>query len=156
MVEEEKTRKPQPVSFYPDAPLRAEMEARRKGSAYLGGVPRRDLERYYHAVAVELQAVHLTQGEACLIIDVMNGTITEPHTAQLLWAQVSDGIQMDRLDEKWEVDGPALVAKLRGLTYTQALAVADAAERWWELEDGERTWPEGLQAVGLLEKAPVR
>ena len=38
----------------------------------------------------------------------------------------------DRLAEKWGVDGPALVEKLRGLNEMQALAIIDAAERFWQ------------------------
>ena len=40
-------------------------------------------------------------------------------------------IQLDGLAKQWEVDGDGLLAKLRALTPTQALAVIDAAERWW-------------------------
>ncbi len=44
------------------------------------------------------------------------------------------------VDEKWEVDGKALVEKLRGLSDTQALALIDAAERFWnERGDGQET-----------------
>jgi len=110
---------------------------------------RRDLERYYEAIR-RSAGLDLTQGEACLILDTLNGSLMEPHSIPLLWAEVSDACDMDGYDRKWGVDGPALVGKLRRRPYFELLRIVDAVERWWLLPGEERTWPEGLRKVGLI------
>lgn len=127
------------------------LEARSTSSQSLGQTAARDLERYYALLATTLARIDLSTGEASLIVDALNGTLTEPHTASLLWAQIADALD-DGLAEKWEVDGTALVARLRQFTPFEALAVADAAERFW---NSTQTQPEmfhgdRLRLVGLV------
>ncbi|MFY9604024.1 MAG: hypothetical protein WAR00_05190, partial [bacterium] len=43
------------------------------------------------------------------------------------------------LDKKWQVDGKALVKKLKALSHVQALALVDAAERFWQANTGTNT-----------------
>jgi hypothetical protein len=139
------------ITFRAFDSLRSEFAARagQEGRTILSNVARRDLERYYHALGETLRTVTLSEREALLICDALNGTLVEPHTAQLLWAQIDDAIRLDGLADKWEVDGPALVARLRTLSYCQALAVTDAVERWWAAGPrGDRA--EALRAVGLV------
>lgn len=112
----------------------------------LAGIAQRDLARYYQVLADELARVRLTEGEASLIVDALNSTLLEPQTYRYLWAEVSDSL--DELTEKWGVDGPRLVEKLRGLPPGATMAVVDAAERFWRLPDGST--PERLRAVGLV------
>lgn len=97
----------------------------------------RDLERLYALYRRALRQIDLTVDEACLIVDALNGSLTTADDASLLWARVEDAIHYEKLDEKWNVDGRALVDKLRGLNEIQALAVADAAERFWEIESAD-------------------
>ena len=122
-------------------------------------VAARDLARYYAVLASELARLDLTRNETMLIIDSLNGTVHDtPESARLLWAGVADAITLDGLAEKWSVDGPALVAKLRSLSLAGALAVIDAAERWWILasaaDDAGGAAPaeeqERLRVVGLI------
>lgn len=116
-------------------------------------VARRDLERYYAALARALRDVTLTEAEASLICDAANGTLWEPHTLDLLWAEIDDAIRHDNLAAKWDVDGAELVRRLRDdLTPAERLAVVDAAERFWRLVgDGDaRPTGELLRAVGLV------
>lgn len=92
----------------------------------------RDLDRLYALYKRALREVDLSTKEAMLIVDSLNGTMfIDPLSATLLWANIEDSIRLDGLDAKWEVDGAALVTKLRGLTSIQAMAVVDAAERFW-------------------------
>ena len=37
----------------------------------------------------------------------------------------------DGLAEKWQIDGPALVDKLRGLTFTQEVRLIEEIESFW-------------------------
>ena len=94
-------------------------------------VVRQCVERYLALLRHELATVQLSEREALLIADATNGTIFTPDTARLLWAQVADAIRLNKLDEKWLVNGDALVEKLQGFCPGQALAVVDALERAW-------------------------
>ena len=98
----------------------------------------RDLERLYALYARATREVPLSLDEARLIVDCCNGTIHDVNTARMLWASVEDACELDGLDEKWGVDGPGLVERLKNLSQVQALALVDAAERFWSLPDGAR------------------
>ena len=95
----------------------------------------RDLERLYTLYRRVLKRTSLTIDEACLITDALNGSLMTADTAHLLWASIEDAIKYEGLAEKWNVDGRALVEKLRcSLNETQTMAVIDAAERFWNNE----------------------
>lgn len=94
-------------------------------------VVRRDLDRLYTLYRRALARVELTENEAWLVADAMNGTLMDATTAPFLWASVEDTIQLNKLDKKWNVDGAKLVEKLRRLSDIEALAIVDAAERFW-------------------------
>lgn len=141
------------LSFRAAPALLAALRARARPGADRGELSaqaRECLEYHFAALAAELATVDLTEGEALLIMDSLNGVLTEPHTVSLLWANVADSIHGDGLDSKWGVDGPSLVAKLRALTYSQALAIADAATRWWHIQQDYADRSESLRVVGLL------
>lgn len=97
----------------------------------------RDLERYYTLLQRVIKRVRLSVEEACLIVDALNGILIDANTVQLLWANVADAISLDRLDQKWGIDGQFLIEKLRGLNELQAMALVDAAERFWEKPEGD-------------------
>lgn len=133
-------------------PVAPDLAARTRAGTAVGARARDDLERYYRLLARALAGVQLSEDEASLIVDALNGMLTEPHTAHLLWAEIDDAITGDGLAEKWSVDGQALVARLRALTPFAALAVSDAAERYW-LDTHltpTRDHTERLRAVGLV------
>ncbi len=44
---------------------------------------------------------------------------------------------MDRLAAKWEVDGQALIRKVKELDLLSNFALVDAVERWWIRQSGE-------------------
>lgn len=80
----------------------------------------------------------LTEAEWNLMRDSLNGTINEP-ASQItrLWHGIEDSIKLDGLAQKWDVDGDALLSKLRDLTYVEEVAAVEFVERWW-IEKG--TW----------------
>lgn len=140
-----------PVQFR-DVRLEPMLEART--GSFLdskGQVAKRDLERYYYllqaALKSALKKLGLSEGEALLMCDLANGTLWEPHTAALLWAQVADGAE-EGYGDKWGVDAEALAARLRSLEPMESMALVDALERWWALP-GEMSHVERLRAVGL-------
>lgn len=139
--------RPAPVSFR-NADLESELKTRvNTMSASQGLIAARDLQRYYTMLKHALKTVNLERNEALLLCDVSNGTIWDVSTVKLLYAQVEDSLE-DGYAEKWDVDAPALIAKLRKLNGFQCLAVVDAIERWWNLEIQDHD--ERLKIVGLV------
>ncbi len=96
----------------------------------------RDLERLYTLYKRALREVELSLPECWFLADMLNGSLMDANTAGLLWASAEDACTLDGLDKKWELDGKALVEKLRGLSSIQAMALIDAAERFWEANTG--------------------
>lgn len=94
----------------------------------------RDLGRLYDLYDRALRRLDLTVEEACLIADALNGTIHDSRTALMFSFGVEDAIDLDGLDEKWGVDGKALMDKLSTLDEIGCMAVVDAAERYWHNE----------------------
>lgn len=72
------------------------------------------------------------EAEWNLLRDSLNGTLNEPASQiRHLWHGIEDSIELDGLAEKWEVDGEALLAKLRDLSFVEEVAVVESVERWW-------------------------
>lgn len=124
--------------------LPADLALRTNGRTSRNEVARRDLERYYEILRRALPA--FARNEALAILDATNGTLFDPTTAPLLWADVDDS---EGLGEKWGVDTSALVARLRGLSYAESLALVDACERFWSYGQDADT-DLALQASGLV------
>ncbi len=139
------------IQFRAGDTLQLEIQARNEGHGP-GPTARRDLERYYYMIRSSTPT--FSEAEARLLVDALSGIITEPHTAHLLWAVVDDAIRLGRLDEKWGVDGWALVQRLRNdLTPFEALAIADAVERVWSLMADAKSTPitDVIIRVGLIQ-----
>lgn len=63
---------------------------------------------------------------------------------------------MDRLDEKWGIDGPVFIQKIAGLSEIQKMAIVDAAERFWVSHEGKdfNSWiDEALKKMGYKNRA---
>lgn len=109
-------------------PVIAEIDAR--GEARSTTIAR-DLERLYALYKLALRDVPLAEREAMLLVDVLNGTLMDAATAAVLWGEIEDGITLNGLAAKWEIDGADLVRRLKALDNLHALALIDAAERYW-------------------------
>ena len=61
---------------------------------------------------------------------------------------------MENLAGRWEIDCPALVEKLKGLSLAQQLCVIDAVERFWQpgVYDSDESRADRLRRVGFLRK----
>ncbi len=71
-------------------------------------------------------------GELSLIIDVCNGLIlTAAMAGQHLTTSVSDGIALDHLDGKWEIDGDVLNKKLAEMSTPELFFLELWACRFW-------------------------
>lgn len=77
-----------------------------------------------------------TRGELMLMIDVCNGLWLTPMMAgQHMISQVSDGIALDGLDEKWEVDGKELNKKIADLTIFEAACLELWVQAFWQQDE---------------------
>ena len=81
--------------------------------------------------------------EASLLFDVLNGFLIDSIAfvdaiswPLLLSAEVEDGCMLEHLDSKWGVEREAMVTRLANLSPLEALAVFDAAKRFWACEQG--------------------
>lgn len=74
----------------------------------------------------------LNDKEMGLILDSLNGIgFFDSVAIYHVDMEVIDAIEMDHLDQKWEVDGKALIDKLNALTDAQKIALVDAVATWW-------------------------
>jgi hypothetical protein len=132
------------TSVFLDDRITAEIAARGDNRS---GTISRDLERLYAMYARSLKEVPLSLDEVRYLVDCCNATIYDARTATGLWGSIEDSYLLDGLDKKWGVDGPALTAKIRALTQIQAMALIDAAERFWELPCLKRNLDEDLRKL---------
>jgi hypothetical protein len=147
------------IQFH-DLELRPELEARvdvsnSEQSVHL--IARRDLERYYNLLSEGLRRVrstdkdyNLTEAEASLIVDVLNGSVMDSTGAAMLWHEIEDGVRLDGLDIKWAIDGAVLVSRVRSWGLIDCMAIIDAAERFWGQHPDGETIHDGLVRVGLI------
>ena len=113
--------------------LAAHTEAGRSISSTINSIA----DRYQETIRRSMPK--LTLGEWCLIFDSLNGYQSRPAVNAVggITLNVLDSVELDHLDEKWDVDGHALVKKLRAMSWPQLLSILDASERWWAENHGE-------------------
>ena len=140
-----------PLVEFPSGPLAQPLGERRSHwYSSLSAVATRDLDRYYAALRHELCAAHLSEGEAAALCEVLHGTFVDAESAWSLPVEVEDALG-DGLADRWEIDGPVLVARLQAMPWSRLLAIVDAVERWWALPADEKApFPDGLRRIGLL------
>lgn len=129
----------------------------------LGGVAKRDLQRYYRLLSVCLEDMALSFWEAGIIAKTLMLRKFDPDTVRLIWAFVDDALErrrdaglrevLDEADRQGEpVNAQALVAKLRAMNECQALAVYDAVEQYGRLiTSGEADHAKALSGSGLYQ-----
>lgn len=74
----------------------------------------------------------LSEAETSAVRDALNGTLHEP-AAMIrgsLWMGIEDSLP-DGLADKWQIDGAALVFKLRVLTFEQEIRLVEEVEAYW-------------------------
>jgi hypothetical protein len=129
--------KTQRLSITMPAHTLAQVEARQarpgeEQSTDRSSVIAKSLDRYYYALNSARRDLRerFSAGEQGLLIDVLNGTLfASPCAINFIEHEVAAGI-IDGLAERWHVDGPALMKKLKALSYVEKLALIDGAERW--------------------------
>lgn len=102
-------------------------------------IARRDLERYYYLLRASLPT--FTVEDAFTLVNALNGHLSQPETAHLLWAEVEDS----------ELGNEQLVARLRTLSRFECMAIIDAVERAWNSETYHiDNMEERVRKVGLV------
>ena len=95
----------------------------------------------------------LTKGELSLLVDVFNGALLTPGlVGQHIIAQVEDGIDLDGLDKKWEIEKTALVEKLKSLPLFSLACLEIWANGFWYRKEK----PEGLNFDAWVEQLLVQ
>lgn len=85
----------------------------------------------YRRTLADLKGV-FSRGELMLLIDSFNSTMLTPGlSGQHLLAHVEDSIDLDHLDEKWEVCRTELVAKVEALPIFSRTAMELWANGYW-------------------------
>jgi len=76
-----------------------------------------------------------TSAELKLMVDACNGLLLTPRLAgHHLQASVEDGIRLDNLDMKWEIDAQALLDKIEALSPAQRAILEIWAIGYWHHE----------------------
>ena len=93
----------------------------------------RDLGRYYELmIRARTEANRLlSASEQALILDARRGILHDERFLTLLPHEVEDAVALEGLDEKWGVDGEALVEKLKAMPPVALAAIVDASDWYW-------------------------
>jgi hypothetical protein len=96
-----------------------------------------------------------TQDEICLIADACNGYWYSPDNPKLqLFLEVSDGIELNGLDEKWDVEKKELLRKLASLSQFHAHAVLAVVIKCWDMSDNVDNKLVDLLVEHFMAKSP--
>lgn len=105
---------------------------RGEGGSLSGGI-NRSIDRYNEVVRRHRAVEGLfSEAELMALRDVARGWIAEPAAtiAGGLALELSDALP-DGIAEKWAINAPALIEKLRALPYADELALVAGIEAWW-------------------------
>jgi hypothetical protein len=145
-----------PISFR-DSDLRAWLLGLQELSfspASAGQAAREELTTWRAVQQMALRRHVLPLSWACLLADVLNGTITHPGIGALLALELEDAFRPDVLGrsdqygDKHGVDEASLLAWARELDPVSDLALRRAFAAWWSDQASEATVA-GFATVGL-------
>lgn len=98
----------------------------------------------YRRTLAELRG-RFNESELSLILDVVNGLLLTPQFAgQHLLAEVEDGIMLDGLAEKWQIDGAELILKIESLAVGQIAVLEIWAKAFWTQGRDMAEWIKNL------------
>jgi hypothetical protein len=116
------------TSIYLNPPLEAALKGADSISGHLGKI----CDRYAETNRRARIAQRFSEDELSAFRDCCNGTWFEPAPLVdgAVLANFEDSLQ-DGIAEKWGIDAPAAIAKLRGLTYPDQVALVEDIEAFW-------------------------
>lgn len=116
------------TSLYLNPPIEAALKNADSISGRIGEICARYAETNRRARISQ----RFSEAELNALRDGCNGTIFVP--AQLIDGAVLANFEeslMDGIAEKWEINAPATIAKLRALTYPDQIALIEDIETFW-------------------------
>lgn len=142
------TRSVFPVSVTMTREEKAQVDARTNGDDQ-GSRSNRvlgDLNMFWALLDLGMESIHrrFSRGEALLLLDALNGTyigldrfdarqtVLTWHSGATLAATVEDALKYEFLDDKWYVDGKALLRKLKKLSPGEIISLLDWTRRVWQ------------------------
>lgn len=138
------TVKKQSISLAPEivAQVEQRVDAARGG---FSGTTSECLARYFEALrrARAILKPQFSGPELAFLCDILNGSLMQAYSVPLLYAEAADALP-EGYAEKCQVDGAALVTKIRALSYVECAALVDAVERWWGTDDPRPAFDEVL------------
>ena len=124
--------RPNPVQFR-DVDVEAQIRLRLDSEQSPGRVAARDLGRYYMLMQATLPTLGLSEGEATLICEAIDG-VGLLGTHGLIWAHIDQACRDSVIGKRHGLDEhqqAALVERMRSWSPVQCLACVDAVERYW-------------------------
>lgn len=91
----------------------------------------------------------LSELEALLVVDALQGQARTFDAKTDLLLAVDDGVKLEGLDEKWQVDGSALLITLQKMTPEAAENLYEGVECFWCCCSGE-THSTRVRGSGML------
>lgn len=92
-----------------------------------------DRNRYYALLEDERRRLDFTVPEAAALVDALRSTVAAgPDYRRAICLAVEDAARLEDLAAKWDIEVEPLLEQLAHLSPGQAMAVIDAAERFWE------------------------
>jgi len=116
--------------------LADDVKKRAKEGRFEMSIPQRvekDLSTFYAFLEREKKLLKgtFTDNEAKLMLDCLNGTILDPYSAQLLEAGFEDGIDLDGLDKKWEIDKAEFLSKFKSMSIIRKWSIYELSTEFW-------------------------
>lgn len=106
---------------------------RRPDGRGLGGVVRRDLQRYYRVLRDSLRQVKLTPEEAHCVVMALRGHDLDAVSYRFLWAEIEQRLREQRTAfVPEECNTELLLEGLRRLPPGALMAVLDAVDQYWD------------------------
>lgn len=98
-------------------------------------IANRELGRYYDLLRIGRRVLrkNFSDGELNAIADTMNGTFIEGWmiSAGTIALEMSDAVELNGVDAKWEIDGAGLVLKIQEIDGATLFALIDAVQCFW-------------------------
>ena len=116
-------------TIYAGPTLSAALEGHENRSGRINEIAARYLE------TVARHTPEMSEGDWCVLCDVLNGTILDEQMVRMLWAEIEDAHRHDRIGEKWGTDALALSVELKALPFVELVAIAEVVERFWQHAD---------------------
>lgn len=96
----------------------------------------------------------LAYEEWMAVIDCLNGYASQENVNQYVYAltfNLSDSFNLDAINEKWKIDGQALLDKVQNMTSCEKLSIVDVADQFWSNDwKNAKDYRDVLNQIGVV------